>query len=286
MVEVADSTAVLFKPCGVRCRGAADGLSLEAALPILLGGPGWRLCYGLPRAESGLVLATASPEGGAPSSYTRVFACVVVGAAPPPPRFSVVGRAATDATTLTTLEATLDAAETFAGAVAPALRAANLAPAGARITGGYGRGSFVSLSEVSWTDDAGVRRDRRIAEPAKFQNLRDTLLKRSAKKDAAAAPPTPRTARPQRTALPSPPTSRLQTALRYLELAAECGTPPEVLYGHLVGKLALLDQAALKARDGGALWSRLAGQDASAADLLPIFAAWCAEFPPGGNRTY
>ena len=273
VVDQRGDVAVIFKPAGCRCRGAADGLSLEAALPQLLGGSDWRLAYGLPRVESGLVLATTRDA----LEYDRVFALLVVGAAPPPPRFAVKSVVAGGGTTLQTLQVILDQSESFGDAVTSALRAAGLVLAGARVTGGFGKGSYVALVAVVWPDDGGAQ-CQRIVEPPKFQKLRDTLLKRAAKKEAPPpAAASPDRAAPPRTALPPPPTSRLECAWRYLELAVDCGTPAETVYLHLVGNLALVDQTELKARDDGRLWARLATRDAPAADLLPVFAAWCAE---------
>ena len=274
VVDQRGDVAVIFKPAGCRCRGAAD-LSLEAALPQLIGGSGWRLAYSLPRCEDGLVLATTRTA----LEYDRVFSLLVVGAAAAPPRFAVKSVVTGGGTTLQTLQVILDMSESFGDAVASALRAAGLVLAGARVTGGFGKGSYVALVAVVWPDDGGAQ-CQRIVEPPKFQKLRDTLLRRTAKKEAPPAPAPNRAAPLPRTALPPPPTSRLECAWRYLELAVDCNNiPPETVYLHLVGNLALVDQTELKARDDGRLWARLATRDAPAADLLPMFATWHAETP-------
>ena len=79
-----------------------------------------------------------------------------------------------------------------------------------------------------------------VPEPQKFQTLLETVRKRGQQHTQAQSA----AIRPI-IVVPIAPTSRVDAALLYLELAKACLVPPSAVHAHLIGKLALVDQKPL-----------------------------------------
>ena len=295
-----DDVAVLWKPSGTRSWRGFDGLSLENALGPLFSLDGWKLVYDIPRVESGIVLAVSGRRSRMllqqqKLSFRRTFVFIVVCDSSEsavilprlPMTFCVVDTCTDNVKTLTTLEATIDETQSFEKDVANIILDAGLILAGSRVKGSYGRGNYVSLVAIEWSTTNENNKSNnsrfRVDEPLKFASLRKTLHTRAAKKSSESTQAAAKVSigqahnsplRNSNMSLPLPPTSSLECAVMYLKFAVDTHTPPDRVYAHLVGKLALVNQKELKAINNGVVWARLASQEATADELLPIFTDW------------
>lgn len=276
---------IMWKPAGVHCRckpcAPKNWLCLEHALPTLLekqlhvpksypSAMPPHLVTSLGRAECGLVLVAwfeqdkndaASIERRfrilfagevAPEDATRILAtaCQHLGSTELRASCQVVDVTGSDRESMavTTIDVWLSW-DIDIRDVQSAFSAAGHPPIGARHVKSFGRGCYVACLELRSFGGRFGNLSAAVGEPGKFGTFRSLVARRLRRRVSSNlgdgqvwSPPSLTSA----DAGVQPPASAAEAALQYCELAVRLRTPRRQVHFHLIGRLSMLDQSALR----------------------------------------